>query len=68
MTIRNATKIVLMLPVPVFLVVGIWQLVAGEMQAFQQFTTGFVAIYTPALGAFVTGTSIKRGQEIKGNK
>jgi hypothetical protein len=66
MRLRDVTKVVLMLPVPWLLVVGTVQLRAGDMAGFQQLATGFAAVYTPALTAFVTGTSIKRAQERKG--
>jgi hypothetical protein len=55
-----------MLPVPWLLVVGTVQLSADDMSGFQQLATGFAAVYTPALTAFVAGTSIKRAQERKG--
>jgi len=65
-TLKDATKVTLMLPIPWFLVMATIAITSGEPEAFQRVATGFVAVYTPALGAFVTGTSIKRGQEKKG--
>lgn len=62
--LKAFTRIVLMLPIPITLYIGGKMLLSGaEMQQFAVFSTGFAAIYVPALTAYITGTSVKRAQE-----
>ncbi len=68
MTLKDATKVVLMAPVPWFAILATVAYAQGRTAGLGTIAAAFAAIYGPALGAFVTGTSIKRGQELRGQR
>lgn len=62
--LKAFTRVMLMLPIPVVLVIGSILLVRKyDMGGYVQFVTAFSAVYVPALTAYITGTSLKRAQE-----
>jgi hypothetical protein len=68
MTLKNVTKIVLLVPVVWAMATVTVAIFAGKSQSIVQAMGAFTSIYVPALGAFVTGTSIKRAQQTKQQK
>lgn len=65
MTLKDVTKIVLLAPVVWAMVLVSLAIIGGQTQGIMQAMGAFTSVYVPALTAFVTGTSIKRGQQSK---
>lgn len=66
MTLKDFTKIVLILPVPWAMAIITRALWLGDTSGMFQALGAFgSSIYSPALVAFVTGTTLKRVQERK---
>lgn len=65
MTLKDITKVVLLVPVVWAMTIVTVATFTGQAQGIMQAMGAFTAIYVPALGAFVTGTSIKRAQQSK---